>query len=521
MNTKLFLWLFLLVIYFLILSFNLTGLPLYLDEGIYIFWAYLFSTNPSYAYISMQDGKTPLFIWATSSLNLLFNNFLYSARLVSVFASVVSLGCWMVLGAKMFGNKILKWIFILFLVTPFNILISRLGFVDSLLIAFYSLSILGLFLAKESAMKKQKVKTFTAAFFSGLFLGLAFLTKTTAKIFFAVEIFILVFWGLQLLRKKEFRSAALLTVSGLIVSGIYFEIMGYLKFGALRHWEMIANKESVLIFSLPELFRKFFIEHNFTAQVKNLPVSIEYFAVYLGPILPFFATGVAYIFKTGKHYWILLLVLILTCAVFLSAKVPASRYFAIIIPELLIICAFGLFWIWQKKSMALKIVSIILLCFSGFLSFKMISDPINAYYSSDDQANFVDYNLNALGLKESVDYLAPKKDTATVAVTGIWGVSEGSLVSFKEKGIETYQSAKPVIGLLKDKQPCEENFRELEGKCWKIDFGEITKSPKEKYVYFISEDIDIETLEKLINLEVAKDFKRQKTNLQVYLLRLN
>lgn len=521
MNIKLFLWPFLLVIYFLILSFNLTGLPLYLDEGIYIFWAYLFSMDPSYAYISMQDGKTPLFIWAASSLNLLFNNFLYSARLVSVFASVVSLACWMILGAKMFGSKILKWIFILFLIAPFNILISRLGFADSLLITFCSLSILGLFLAKDFAIKKQKVKTFTAAFFSGLFLGLAFLTKTTAKIFLAAEIFILFFWGLQLLRKKEFRPAALLAVSGLIISGIYFEIMGYLRFGALRHWEMIANKESVLIYSLPELFRKFFIEHNFSTQVKNLPVTLEYFAIYFGPILPFFAAGVAYMFKTKKHYWILLLVLILAIGVFLSAKVPASRYFAVIIPELLIICAFGLFWIWQKKSRAPKIFSILLLCFSGFLSFKMIFDPINAYYSSDDQANFVDYNLNALGLKESVNYLSPKKDRAVVAVTGIWGVSEGSLVSFKEKGIEAYPAAKPITSLQKGDQPCQENFKELDGKCWKIDFGELMRNPKEKYVYFISEHIDIDTLEKLTNLEIVKDFKRQRTDLHVYLIKLN
>lgn len=521
MNIKLLLWSFLLTAYFLILSFNLTALPLYLDEGLYIFWAYLFSVDPSYAYISMQDGKTPLFIWLAAWLNPLFNNFLLTGRFISVIGSTVSLVCSLIIGSKILGKKSAYFILILFTLTPFNILISRLAFVDSLLIAFGSLNILFLFLSKESAVRFSIHKTIIYAILSGIFLGLAFLTKTTAKIFLYAELIILIYWGLELLKHSKFKAVLLLTISFVISVFIYFEIMGYLKFGALKHWEMIANKEAILIFSPPDLFKKFFIEKDFSTHLKNIPITLEYLLYYFGPILLFFITGVILILKQRKYIWILLLFLTLIAGVFLSAKIPASRYLAIIIPEVVMISSIGLYWMWQKKSKALKTVSVILLVISAFLSQQLILNPLNAYYSSDDRANFIDYNLNALGLRESVNYLEPKRNTSAVAVTGIWGVAEGSLVSFKEKGIDTYPTDKVVNSVAKEEKPCEENFTELEGKCWKIDFGELATSPKEKYVYFISEHIDIATLKKLVNLEIVKDFQRPATNLHTYLIKLN
>ena len=470
----------------------------------------------------MQDGKTPLFIWLSAWTNPFFNNFLFSARFISVIASAINVLCWSIICGKILGKKSALLFFIITLLTPFNILIARLAFVDSLLVAFGSLSFLALFFVKESLTKLQIFRGIFFAFAAGVFLGLAFFTKTTAKIFLAAEILLLIFWILQSLKLRKIKQATALLISGGIITGIYFEMLGYLKFGALRHWEMIANKESVLVFSLPELYRKFFIEHNFGIHIKNIPISLEYIFFYFGPILVFFVLGVIWILKTKKHFWILLLVILLSSGVLLSAKVPASRYFSIVIPEVMVIACFGLVWLWQKNLQPLKIFSIALLILSGFLSAKNLFDPLNAFYSSDDRANFVDYNLNALGLNESVELLSPKKKTVAVLVSGIWGVSEGSQVAFQEKGIETYVTPRIVNSHPKETEPCEDEFKELEGKCWKINFGDLTNSTKnEKYIYFINEDIDIETLTRLEKIEVVKTFTRPKTNLNVYLLKLN
>lgn len=512
----------LLLAYIGILSFNLLELPMYLDEGLYIFWSYLLSTDPGFAYISMQDGKTPLFIWVTAYINQWFNSFLFSGRFISVLASTISLTSWALIAGKILGRKSFHFVFVIFLLTPFNILISRLAFVDSLLVGFGSLSILGIFFLRESVLRKQIVQSLLFALLAGLSLGLAFFTKTTAKIFLYAEIFILVIWVLQFLRVKNFKSAIVLIVGGAIIAGLYFELIGYLKFGALRHWEMIANKESVLVFSLPEIYRRIFKEHNIGIYFKNFPFLAEYLLIYFGTILLFFAAGTVWILKQRKHIWLLLLVLILTGGVFLSAKIPASRYFAIIVPEVLLVSTFGLFWIWQKKSQSLKILSIVFLLISGFFSLKMIADPLNAYYSSDDRANLIDYNLNAIGLKESIDFLDPKKETAAVGVTGIWGVAEGANVSFKERGIEVYTLGKFIESHQKNEESCEKDFKELEGKCWKINFGDLAKSQKsEKYVYLITEQISINSLKRIVDFEIAKEFIRPRTNLNVYLIKLN
>lgn len=493
-----------------------------MDEGIYIYWAYLFSTDPSLAYVSMQDGKTPLFMWITAVLNPPLNNFLLTGRLISVLASTVTLICFLIIGSKILNKKNLLIIFFLFLITPFNILFSRLAFVDSLLGAFGSLALLTFVLFKESAAEKKFYLSLAISVLTGLFLGFAFMTKTTARIFLIVELLLFSFLIFENLRKKQFIRATFVTACAAVTAGVYFELIGYLRIGAYRFWGMISEKESDLIFSLSEIFNNVFVTHTYFTYLKNLPNFLEYFFVYFNTVIIFFFAGAFWIIKNKKHRWLLFIPVFLTAGIFLSAKIIASRYFTIIIPEFLLISAIGLAWFWNKKSRYFKIFSVLLLTVPAFLSFKIIFQPASAYYPHNDLANFIDFNVNALGLNESIEYLLPEKQNTAIGVTGIWGVIEGVSLGFQEKGFEVHRLDNFIVKNLSVDGSCNKDFIYADEACWRINFGSLSDSTKQnRYVYLNVDQSYIEMLKKLTDIKIIMEFNRPRTGVKVYLIKIN
>ena len=56
---------------------NLTILPIFADEAIYIRWAQLIWQKTYYFFIPLSDGKTPLFMWAMIPLLKVFDDNLF------------------------------------------------------------------------------------------------------------------------------------------------------------------------------------------------------------------------------------------------------------------------------------------------------------------------------------------------------------------------------------------------------------------------------------------------------------
>ena len=523
MNIKLlFLSVFLILFYILVVSVNLMRLPLYLDEGLYIFWASLIKEGSSYVYVSMQDGKTPLFMWLIHLINPFFGDYLYTGRFISVIASAISLICSVVIGWKIGGRLTALFVYILFLITPFNLLVSRMAFVDSLLIALGSLSILSLFFIREFAEKKKVFIAIIFALVAGVLLGMAFMTKTTAKIFLVAESVVLISWILQSLKSKKLKEALVIFLSLPIIVGIYFEILGYLKFGALRHWEMIANKEGMLVYSLQEIFHNLFTGETIPVYVKNLPFYFEYLVIYFGPILIFFVLGLLHFIKDRKQIWLVLITIIFSAGIFLSAKIPASRYLSIIVPPFIIISALGLKFIWQKNNRAFYTISVVLLLITSSLSFRIIADPLQAFYSSDDRNNFVNSDLNALGLNEIIEYLGPQSKDSIIGVEGTWGVSEGMLTRLQEHGIETQLLNKIIPSSPVDDKVCNGGHKNEEGVCWKSNFGDLTGDPRsQKFVYLTASEERINFLKTIADIEVIREFRRSEDRLSSYFVKIN
>ncbi len=181
--------------FFLTRLINLTLQPIFCDEAIYINWAQKTENNFKLnAFLPLTDGKTPLFMWATSLSLKIFKDPLFAGRIVSVLAGFSSLIAAFFLGKEIFKTKtgIISAILLTFL--PFTLFFDRMALVDSMLATFYLWS---LALALKIS-QKPKVKT---AVLLGLSLGGGILTKTPGIFAFISLPFILIATNLKDLKK--------------------------------------------------------------------------------------------------------------------------------------------------------------------------------------------------------------------------------------------------------------------------------------------------------------------------------
>src|SRR5260221_7286897 len=94
------------LIYLVLRLPNLTLQPIFADEAIYIRWAQIAKAEPSLRFISLQDGKTPLFMWAMAPNLVIFEDPLFAGRLLSVMSGFFTLLGVYFLGKKYFNPKV-------------------------------------------------------------------------------------------------------------------------------------------------------------------------------------------------------------------------------------------------------------------------------------------------------------------------------------------------------------------------------------------------------------------------------
>src|SRR3989344_1902094 len=125
------------IAYFVSRLINLVDLPIFTDEAIYIRWAQIGGNDSSWRFISLTDGKQPLFVWGIMVALRLFNDPLFAGRLVSVIAGFFSLIGIGILSGTMFRSvKTGFFASLLYLASPFSLMYDRLALMDSLLATF-------------------------------------------------------------------------------------------------------------------------------------------------------------------------------------------------------------------------------------------------------------------------------------------------------------------------------------------------------------------------------------------------
>jgi 4-amino-4-deoxy-L-arabinose transferase-like glycosyltransferase len=83
--------LFLLLFYFITHLINLTAIPIFNDESIYLDWGWRETHTPGYLYYSLYDGKQPLLMWLFGIAAHILPDPLFAGRFISVICGALTL----------------------------------------------------------------------------------------------------------------------------------------------------------------------------------------------------------------------------------------------------------------------------------------------------------------------------------------------------------------------------------------------------------------------------------------------
>jgi hypothetical protein len=385
--------------------FNLTLFPVFTDEAIYIRWSQIGSRDASWRFISLVDGKQPLFTWIMMVLMRFITDPLVAGRLVSVIAGAASMiGIWF-LGNEVFKNKRIALISsMLYLISPFTLMYDKLALYDSLVATF---SIWSLYLA---ILLIRTLRTDVALVF-GMVLGAGMLNKTSAFLSLYMLPFTLVLFDW----KKKGRTNRLLLWGGLavIAAGLSQAIYSILRLSPL--FAMIGLKDTVFVYTLKE-----WLTHPFHFLVGNMHGLLDWNIHYL--TWPVFLVALVPLLFFRKNIREKLLLYVWWAApmvaLALFGKVLYPRFVLFMSMPLLILAADGIYEIITRiKSKYIVAAICTVLCFQSIITdYHLLTDPVKAAIPLSDKGQMLNDWPAGGGAKEVVQFLRIEAEKGPLAV---------------------------------------------------------------------------------------------------------
>jgi len=398
-------------LYFSTRLVNLTIIPIFTDEAIYLRWGQIALADPRWRFISLLDGKQPLLIWLFLPALKLIADPLVAGRMVSIFA-----GCMGMIGMGFLGyslSKNFKTAVVassLYILIPFFLVYDRLAIYDSL---FTAISIWTLFLTYWLA-KKQRLDL---ALLVGSAIGVGLLTKSYAQ-------FMLILLPLTLLLApwKKFWPAFLkwlgLSLIVVIQAKVYESI---LFLSELRH--NVSDKNLQFIYSWSE-----FWQHPLDRVFGNLQGLSMWLISYL--TIPLSILVAISLLWHIKHKWregiffaAYFTVPFLALAFF--GKVIYPRFILFMVPPLMVsFIAFIDYLLKSKFKNVLILLGVVTLVPLVFFDFKLLTDPIHAPLPTADRQQFINDWPAGYGIPQVVQSLKQEADKqhVTVGTDGTFGL---------------------------------------------------------------------------------------------------
>ncbi|MBT8171973.1 glycosyltransferase family 39 protein [Candidatus Bathyarchaeota archaeon] len=184
-----------LLLYFTILLIELDYSTVHWDETPHLNGGFLFSRGQFQEYVETESFYPPAFDLVTGLFFKILGPSVFTARLVAVIFGVLSVWVVFEIANQIYGPKVGLLSSLILASMPGFVWLSRLALLESMLLFFFSLSLL-LFL---SWMRTNKIKMLLLA---GISLGFGFLVKYQAMVAGIVMLVVLFVMGKQKIEKK-------------------------------------------------------------------------------------------------------------------------------------------------------------------------------------------------------------------------------------------------------------------------------------------------------------------------------
>jgi len=434
-----FLGVFILLVFFLLRLINLTLLPIFADEAIYIRWSQIMRAEATLRFLPLSDGKQPLFMWAIIPFLKIFTDPLLAGRFLSVLSGLGSLVGIFFLTWGLFKKK---WISLLtsflYALLPFFVFFDRLALVDSMLLMF------GIWLAYLCILLARRPRL-DLALIMGMILGGALITKSPA-IFFAIMMPSALLLGKDL-KKNIFPFFGL----WLLILALGFGFYNFLlRLGP--GFQMIASRNKDYLFTFQEI-----LTHPLDPLKPHL---IDLFSwlpnLFTWPVCLLVLLGLFWGLrkKTKETLFLLIWFIVPFFPQAVLAKVFTPRYILFTLWPLVVLAAFGGVWLFeqltlikkrfQKKiGLILMMVLFLLIIFPSLkYNFLLLTNPEKAPLPRNLRNGHLEEWTAGQGLKESAEFFKEKAKISSVFVG-----TEGSFGTLPD-GLQIYLEKIPNIRVL-------------------------------------------------------------------------
>ncbi|MEK7550250.1 MAG: glycosyltransferase family 39 protein [Patescibacteria group bacterium] len=368
--------------------YNLTLLPVFVDEAIYIRWSQIMGNEPTLRFLPLSDGKQPLYMWVLMFFVRHFSDPLYIGRLISAISGIGTLLGIFALTFVLFKSKKVALIAsFLYCLSPFFVFFDRMALVDSMLNFFGVWTVF-------FAVLTSKTRRLDMAMITGFFLGFMLLTKSPA-IFFVI---LLPFtWFLV---KEKFQTLKLIILYGITLI-ISYGMYNILRLGPNFHLIAMRNLDYVYPYS-----------HILTDPLNPLKGHmggiISYF-ILLTPLslVPLFAFGIFLNLKKNLKTILPILALAIGPLIVIAeySKVVTARYILFTIPFFIILAAS----IFISKSKLIKYFSVFFLIIFVIQSinfdYKLLTKVETVPLPYGDRSGYLEEWTAGQGIKEIASYL--------------------------------------------------------------------------------------------------------------------
>ncbi|HSW97101.1 MAG TPA: glycosyltransferase family 39 protein [Candidatus Saccharimonadales bacterium] len=415
----------LIILYFFTRLYHLsTFLPIFTDEAIYIHWSQIALNDASWRFISLTDGKQPMYVWLALIFLKLIHDPLAAGRMVSVAAGFFSMIGIFFLGRELFKNtKIGMLASLLYVLYPFALVYDKMALYDSLVAMFT------IWIFYFSILLVRYVRL-DLGMILGIVAGLGMLTKTNVNLALGMLPFTLVLFPF----KKKFDKNRLFhwTIYALVavfIANVMYQILRLSPF-----FYIIAQKNLTFIYSFHDWIREPFAF--FYGNFKGL---FGWFIEYM--TIPFLVVTIVACIVDKKNWK----EKVLLCAWFIFPFIALAFFGKVIYPRfilfmtipILVLGAYALFILMNKiKQTGLKIL-LALIFVSMFLvnDFFILTNFPRAFIASGDQDQLYYGWSSGVGVQQTVDYLQEqaKHGKIYVGTEGTFGLMPYALQIYLDK----------------------------------------------------------------------------------------
>ncbi len=417
---------------------NLTYLPIFGDEAIYIRWAQVMGAEPGLRFLPLLDGKQPFFMWVLMFLVRRFADPLFIGRLTSVFYGMGTLIGIFALSFYLFKSKKIAFVASLFwAISPYSVFYDRLALVDSMLTMF---TVWTLFFG----VLTSKTKRLDFAMLAGFALGGALLTKSPA-LFLTVLLpttWIISNWP----KRGENRSFGKKQLVHLIKLSFLYSVSLVIGYGMYNILRLGENFQQITLRNQDYIYP---ISHLWTAPLSSLVPNTRLIFDWLwrlGPgVLVIFITIVLIEnirrYKYRQRAEIALLFVWSAIPLFVSAlyaRVFTARYILFTLPTIYIFASLVFLKLFEYKESTKKIlvVGLIIYVFFAFKSdYLLLTQPKNAPLPRVIRSGYLEEWTSGVGIYEvseiiREEYIKEPEKKIVVGTEGYFGTLPDALQAY-------------------------------------------------------------------------------------------